>query len=457
MEVNMFETIQLVKKNQTPLYLQLANGLAKFIQNGNLKPKTKLPPIRSLAKELKINRDTVVSAYKLLEQRGLVYSQTGSGTFVSEIPKLSSSEHFLTEIKNLINFATVSFSNDYYSIEQFDYISSEILTKEKWNAFYDTSGVKYLKFKQDICKYLQTLNIQSTSKQVRIITHLGQLFNLLSRIYPKPNICIESPAQDFAFLNKYGFKILQIPLENDGISIDLLEEQLKSIPIKYVYITPYLQNPTGVCYSNEKKRKLLELANKYNFYIIEEDSYSNLLLNPYTNATIYSQFSNERVIYINNFSKLHLPKLPYSFVLLPQSLMDIIPDNFTYSFTDALFHYFFTNYLSSNVTNYIVEDCKIKYLKLIKLIDLYLTPYISYSNCLGGIYIWLTLKNTSLSIEWLCNELLSQGIVIAPGTLFYMDTKSNIPHFRISIASVNVDEIEQGILTILKILKGATI
>ena len=77
----MFHAISLSKSDPTPLYIQLACELAKLIQDGVLVEGFKLPTIRSLSKQLSINRDTVVSAYKLLEQQGLVESFIGKGTY----------------------------------------------------------------------------------------------------------------------------------------------------------------------------------------------------------------------------------------------------------------------------------------------------------------------------------------------------------------------------------------
>ena len=79
----MFHTIHLSKSDPTPLYIQLASELSKLIQDNYLTEGMKLPTIRSLSKQLSINRDTVVSAYKLLENQGLVESHIGKGTYIS--------------------------------------------------------------------------------------------------------------------------------------------------------------------------------------------------------------------------------------------------------------------------------------------------------------------------------------------------------------------------------------
>ena len=78
-----FTSIQLNKQGLVPVYRQLGDAFCMLIERGILKPHRKLPPIRKLANALKINNDTVINAYKYMENKGAVYSITGSGTYVA--------------------------------------------------------------------------------------------------------------------------------------------------------------------------------------------------------------------------------------------------------------------------------------------------------------------------------------------------------------------------------------
>jgi DNA-binding transcriptional regulator YhcF (GntR family) len=78
-----FTSIQLNKQGLTPVYRQLGDAFCMLIERGALKPHRKLPPIRKLANALRINNDTVINAYKYLENKGVVYSIVGSGTYVA--------------------------------------------------------------------------------------------------------------------------------------------------------------------------------------------------------------------------------------------------------------------------------------------------------------------------------------------------------------------------------------
>ena len=453
----MFATIQLVKSSQTPLYLQLANGLARFIENGQLSPGIKLPSIRSLAKELKINRDTVVAAYKILEQRGLAYGQTGSGTYVSTLatsnPLTSPAEPFSFSNKNLINFSTIALPSDHCPIEVFEGISSELILQEGWEGFYDHNGKKYQNLLKEICKYFKQKGLQTNPSQIRIVKDSSKVLELLPKFTNRPGICIESPCRNPSIFQQYGFKSFEIPLEPDGMDMLVLEETLKSQNIQYIYVTPYLQNPTGICYSYEKKLKLIALAKKYKAYIIEEDTYSDLLAGGLTYLPIYTCSQNKHVIHINNFSLLYLPKLFYSFVILPNQLKNIQINSLAYSFLDSIFHHYLCQGSWKQSQSMLIKHYKARYEKLLELINTYLLPYVSYYSCWGGIYIWLAINSPHITAKDLYDALLSHHILVSPGLLFYSD-KCNHSYVRLSITQLNTCQMESGIKVIASFLHG---
>ena len=89
-------SIKLDKAGDAPLYKQLGDGLANLIERGILPPHTKLPPIRTMSRALKVNNVTVVAAYKHLENNSLAYSLVGSGTYVAASP--AGDEEYITRL-----------------------------------------------------------------------------------------------------------------------------------------------------------------------------------------------------------------------------------------------------------------------------------------------------------------------------------------------------------------------
>lgn len=416
----MFNTIQIIKSSEVPLYMQLANGLAGFIEEGQLSPGTKLPSIRSLARELGINRDTVVSAYKVLENKNLTYGRPGRGTFV----KSSALEPFSFDHKDLINFSSTTLMTNHCSYDA--------LIKE-------------------IHHYFSYHSIHCQPEQVRISQGIAKLMQALPKRANRPGICIESPCNDISIFTHYGFESFEVPLHDDGMDLDILERYLKTGKIQYIFLTPYLQNPTGICYSTKNKKRLLALAKKYDVYIIENETYSDLLLEGIDYAPIYSYCPGNRVIYIKHFSRLYLPGLDYSFVILPNPLTYLNLRPHLPSDAGALFYHYLHSKIWKESNKVLVQDYVGKYLKLRSLIDLHLSPYFSYNNAYGGIYIWLTLKTGSITIEDLCDRLVENHILISPASLFY--TKKTTPSsLRLSIGKTDLLKLEKGIILMASIL-----
>ena len=427
----MFNTIQLSKSSQLPLYLQLANGLALLIETGKLPPGIKLPSIRSLAKELRINRDTVVSAYKVLEQKGLVYGQTGSGTYVNHLANVAETqdpgkEPFSFDHKDFINFSSISLPKDFY----------------KHKAM------------EEICKYLKEYSVQSLPSQIRIIQNLSVLIQSLPKFIDFPGVCIESPSNDLSIFKEHGFKVFEVPITPDGLDIKVLESYLKTGEVKYIYLMPYLQNPSTICYSDDNIRQILHLANIYGVYIIEVDAFSDLLVSDMDYIPLYSRSISNNVIYTKHFSQLYMPGFNCSFIVLPKNLshLDINSESLNHIYS-VLYSFFYNNIWHSS-KEVLITFYKEKYLLLCDLLDKYLSPYISYTSTFGGLYVWVTLNTPSISAEDLCNELLARQILISPGSLFFSH-KDNSPSLRISIAKANTAQIQRGIKILGSILSSS--
>ncbi len=452
----MFNTIQIVKSVHTPLYLQLANGLTTFIENGQLSCGTKLPSIRSLAKQLKINRDTVVSAYNILEQRGLAYGQTGRGTFVAPLPSpfpptQSVKEPFSLSHKDFINFSSITLPNNLFPIMALEKLTCDLLSTMGWDAFYDYDGTKHENLLEEIADYLQSQAIQAKPKQIRIVQNMPQLIQSLPRFTSRTGICVESPCKDPFIFKQYGLETFQIPLNHDGMDIAILERHLKTGKIQYIYVTPYLQNPTGICYSEDNKVKLLALAKAYNAYIIESDIFSDLMINNRPYIPLFSQSLYDNVIYLKHFSQLYLPSLHYFFAVLPNTLSNLSITSPPYNFTDSLLGVFLHSKTWEISKQHLLDAYKKKYIELYKLVDLHLSPYVSYTCAFGGIYIWLTLKTSHISLKNLCDELLANNILISPASLFFPDNLDSTS-MRLSIAKVSMKQIERGIQVMACIL-----
>ncbi len=465
--MEIFNDIKLNKKSETPLYQQLAENILHLIEQNELKPDTKLPPIRSLAESLGVNSITVVNAYKYLEAKKAVYSHVGSGTFVAD-PGLNDNKSVTRPLlnrqsledidtKNCINFADTSVSVDLFPVDLFKNCFNTVLDRDKGDAFsyLDSDSMGYKPLRDAIAQRLEDEGIKALPERIQIISGAQQGLDIVSKAMLNTNdiVFTEKPTYYGALgaIFSRGAQAVEIPLEIDGINTEILKKLLKVYSPRFIYIMTRYQTPTGICYSPQKKRELLELAYKHNFYIIEEDNMGDF---NYTNSklvTLKALDYRNRVIYIKSFSKILMPGLRMGYMVLPKAVSQAITsakyssDIATSSFIQRAFEL----YLRSNeYGSHIRRMCSIfseKYTLITSLTDKKLSPYFTYNKTGGGLTIWLKLRENMPDTHILCNAFAQSGVVVMPGSLFTTDDKETERHIRLSFANVTNTEINNGI------------
>ncbi len=432
----MFQAIKLSKSDPTPLYIQLANEISNLIQTGAMFPGTKLPPIRDLASKLKINRDTVVSAYKLLENQGLAKGYIGRGTFVAhQLYKETASTFGFDESK--ICCSSLSFSKDLYPVSLCKELAMNIILEEGWQAFSDPLYRARNILKQNICVFLKSYQVKANPAQVRIVKSYEQFLLSLFRLSPKQGICVEK-LHDLtysSFLKSIGAKIYEIPLEPDGINVECLEKYLSTCPISYILLNPYVQNPTSICYSKEKIEKIIELAHTYNCYIIEDGTYSGFAQDKENCIPIVSQDKNDTTLYISHFSKVYLPYLSYTFVILPPLLAKRLCDRYECSFNDRIISYYLESEYLKEVHKTIHEEVKMKYDLLYKVLRELKNKIQVYSS---DSYLFLWLKPLTISFNELNHIFVKHQVIVSPSSLYSMQNSDEF--FRLSLSSLSIED-----------------
>ncbi|KGG79666.1 transcriptional regulator [Caloranaerobacter azorensis H53214] len=467
--------LQLDRSSDQHLYIQLYSKIKKLILDGILKPHTKLPPIRKLAKKLNVNNITVVNAYNLLQKENLVYKKVGSGTFVNVINYNTDTEidykqylhtldesniEYLNMFGNVIDFSNTTPTNDLFPVEDFKYVINLVLDRDKGNAFKYQESQGYYPLRETIKNYLSNYMINCDISNIQIISGAQQGIDILSKalIDYGDIVFTESPTYTgaIAAFKSRAAKIIEIPIKNDGIDLIYLENKLKSFRPKFIYVMPNFQNPTGYTYSETKKLKLLELANKYDTLLVEDDYLNELSFNNKYPQTLKSLDKNNRVIYIKSFSKIFMPGLRLGFMIIPMSIQKeiLVAKHISDISTSGLMQRALDLYIKMGLFKKHINEINRIYKKrfeiLVKSLSDYMPKQISYSIPEGGLNFWLSLPQGYLSDE-LHDLCIKRNILITPGSIFYANKiKSNA--FRISIASVHESVIESGIRQLSEII-----
>lgn len=466
------ENIKLYKDKGEHLYIQLYKAIKKLIIEGKLSKNDKLPPIRKLAQKLNVNNVTVVNAYGILEQEGLVYKKIGSGTYISPdfleyssqeknheqstngIGSLSLIEQGQIQINsNMINFASATPMAELFPVDDFKIVLNEVLERDKGNAFDYQESQGYLPLRKALVQYVEEYNIFADVNSLQIISGAQQGIDIIAKALLNYGdaVIVENPSYTgaIASFKSRGAKIIGVNLLEDGIDIEDLERKIRIFQPKFIYLMPNFQNPTGISYSRTKKEEIIKICKAYNIYIVEDDYLSDLNFYSNDNTTLKSlDINNEQVIYVKSFSKIFMPGLRLGFLVAPSIFYEHLllakhsSDISTSGLLQRALELYFTKGAWRDHIKYMEKKYKGGFDTMLKCIDKYMPKEVEYIHPKGGVNFWFKLPK-GMSTKDLYEEAIRKNITLAPGNLFFID-KTDDRYFRLSIASVNHEEIEEG-------------
>lgn len=450
-------------QEEIPKYIQIANNIKKLIDNKEINDGEKLPTIRYLSKSIGVNNVTIVNAYKKLKNDGYAFQKVGSGTFAKrkDLLPIFNREYLKcfkkitpSELPNIIDFAGETSTEVHFPIDEFKIIINKVLDRDGANALIMQEPLGYEELRETINKefWKNKLSIEN----ILIVSGAQQGIDIASKaiLNINDNVIVEKPTYGGA-LSVFKWRranIFEVNLEEDGIDIKAFEEILKKNKIRCFYTMSYFHNPTGISYSKEKKIKLLELAKKYDFYIIEDDYLSELI---YENEIIHEPFKkldkNDRVIYIKSFSKIFLPGIRLGYIITPDIFREglqnskINTDIATSTLMQrALELYIKEGYFKGHV-GFLKNEYKKRYKLMLELIEKELGDKVSFINPMGGLNFYLLFKERNITSKELFYKLKKKGVYITPGVIFYRYPKDGDYAFRIGFSQVNEEKIRSGI------------
>ncbi len=465
----MIVPIQLTESDQ-PKYMQLFNCLKKSIAQGELKPGEKLPTIRSLAEELGVNNATIINAYKQLENNKYITAKKGSGYYVSgskiqQEEIYSSSELGISDNDSTINFASATPHPSIFPVESFKECINEVIERDKGYAFsyQDSKGFKPLR--KSLLNYFNEKNTikMENEDNIQIVSGAQQGIDLIGKVLLNPGdyVITENPTYDGAIsvFKSRGARVVRVKMEQDGIDLVDLEKKMRICKPKLIYVMTSYQNPTTISYSREKLEELLKLAEKYNTYMVEDDSMSDLCYqNVKPNTLKALDTENAYVIYLKSFSKILMPGLRAGCMVIPNLLIDDftkIKHSSDIS-SSGLIQRSLDKYIESGKWDehhqYMREIYKGKYEFMLSGLEKLEKYGVKFKKPNGGLYFWIRVP-TYISAKNIFNECKKKGLLLIPSSVFYdINNENRDSYIRLSFASSSIEQIREGMAILEKVI-----
>jgi len=327
----------------------------------------------------------------------------------------------------------------------------------------------YYPFKTKLIDVMRLEGIETVEEDIITTTGGQQALDLLAKIFINPGdtVITESPAYTGALnsFKSYEAKIIDIPVDENGIDISILEKKLKElekkkIQTKFIYLVPNFSNPSGVTLSFDRRKKVLELAKKHRIIILEDNPYGMLRYEGKPIPTIKEldiRGDNQNVIYLSTLSKLLAPGFRIGWIVAPHPILEKISLGVqstilcVSTFTQRIAYEYFSD--PSWVDN--IKRFKGIYSKrrdiMLKTLKENLSSIASWSKPKGGFFIWLRLPDY-LSTKEILADAVRNKVAYVPGSGFYPDERG-LNEARLAFCTENTERIEKGIKILSKIVK----
>lgn len=321
-------TYDMNKRGKTPSYKYLYHCIKNDILSGVLAPDEKLPSKRSLSQHLGVSVVTVMNAYELLTAEGYLYTLPKKGYYIIPIKtqkKQALSHQIIDEDSNLeydFDFSGHAVNNSKFPFSTWSRLMRKVLLdyeNELLNPL-PYNGTEILR--KAICDYLFHHSGMSVAPQQVIIgAGTEYLYTLIIQLLGKDKIyAVENPGYNKIpqIYQMNNVKTVYVDVDSKGISMS----KLKTSNADVVHISPNHHYPTGIVMPANRRHEILNWADENNSYIIEDD-YDSEFRDNGTMPSLFSTDSNERVIYLNTFSKTIAPSIRISYLILPQHLLQM--------------------------------------------------------------------------------------------------------------------------------------
>ncbi len=496
------------RANREPLYRQIARHLEDQIRGGQLTPGTRLPSTREVSRRLCVNLVTAVGAYRELMRQGLVQGQMGRGTFVVSstgggqqgrtirpatravatgeggspmiessppleeldqeapwdgrgLPQGRAGIFFRPLGKHVIPLSSGLPSADFFPMAAFRRALETILVREGNAALQYQPLEGYGPLREQVASYLASPGAPVRTEEVLICSGGVTGVHIAARFLTRPGdvVLAESPTYCgcLSALESLGVKLVGVPVDREGMRVDLAERLVREHRPKAIYTIPTYNNPTGVCLSPDRRRGLLSLAQRHGIPIIEED-YANEV--GYAGAppdTLRSMDTGGRVIFIKSFAKLVFPSLRIAAMVAPLAMVRGILavkegiDPYSSGLSQRVLRELMAQPEFSRHVAGLAGKYRPRFEAMRRSLQELANRELAWVEPQGGVHLWGRLPGGVNSQE-LLGEAIDAGVAFTPGPCFIPD-RGGGEFLRLSFGNVTPAQIRTGISRLARVVR----
>ena len=301
------------------------------------------------------------------------------------------------------------------------------------------------------------------SDDVLITTGSQQALDLMGKVLINPGdaLAIEEPGYLGAIQAFTVFEpdFCPVPLLDDGIDLDRLEQILEERNVKLLYTVPNFQNPTGLTYSVEKRKALCALLNRYSAYLIEDDPYGQLKFEGEVYPYIGS-FGLKKSVLFGTISKIITPGMRLGWICTKdrELMQHLVTAKQAADLHSNIFaQYAVYDYLMNHELNEHIGKIKTLYKEqsdaMLQAMKDFFPDTVTYTMPKGGMFVWGSLPEGESSLE-LFDRAMKEKVAFVPGNPFYVDDQKPVPTFRLNYTNSEPEVIREGIRRLGRLMES---
>ncbi len=385
----------------------------------------------------------------------------------------------LTQKPEIISFAGGLPAPEMFPVEAFEAATQRVLRQHGSEALQYSTTEGYLPLRELIVEKMGRYGIEASVDNVLITSGSQQALDLIGKLLINPGdlILTEQPTYLGALQawRAYQAEFSTVPIDDDGLRIDLLEEALCGGP-KFMYVLPNFQNPGGVTLSYERRLALIDIADRYGVPIIEDDPYGELRFEgehlpplvvldadklngrQYTNHSEPHSYFKGNVIYMSTFSKTLAPGLRLGWIVAPASVIQHCVmakqgmDLHTSSFVQMVAYEVAKDGFLAEHVRQIRQVYRERRDIMLAAMAEFFPPGVRWTQPKGGLFLWVTLPEGMDSTAVL-QDAIAHNVAFVPGATFYPEDAQQTNSFRLNFSNATPEQIWEGIGRLGRVLE----
>lgn len=311
--------------------------------------------------------------------------------------------------------------------------------------------------RQVICDLMRDIGVRCKSDEVMPTSGAQQALDLIGKVFLDPGdiVLMEGPTYLTAIqaFSAYEPDIRCIPFDDDGMRMDLLEEELKRIGagnprLKFLYTIPNFQNPGGVTMVPERRKRLIELSHEYDFIVVEDDPYGRLRYDG--GHMIPLKALDPNVIYLGTISKIFAPGLRIGWIVAQKDVISRVnlvkqgSDLCGSSLDQLVMAHYFTDTPWQRTLQKFIKVYRTRRDAMLSALEEYFPPEATWTHPEGGLFVWVTLPEY-VDTDSMLGAALEAGVTYVPGNSFFADGETGKNSMRINFSFETPENIEEAI------------